>query len=537
MSGEGTKPTQSSRPEAATDADSKRVPPAPSSRPSAATQSAPPADSRATRAISSMPPSGQSSAPPPPARTSVPVVIPAMPTRPEVEDPLLGATIQGRVKIIRPIARGGMGKVYYGEQVSMGRPCAIKVLDPRMAGAEVEEFNKRFLLEASVSSKLTHPNVVTIFDYGETDEGLCFIAMEYLEGNTLADEMKRHGKLPPERAIGIARQVCRALREAHALGVVHRDMKPGNVFLVKHEDEGDFAKVLDFGLVKETHPVEGNDQHTQIGQIMGSPRYMAPEQIQGKPVDSRTDIYSLGAMLYAMLAGRPPFDKTNEMSTMMAHVSEPVTPLSVVIPEVMIHPELDIIVMRCLEKDPARRFSSMEEVIAALKLQGGAGLATVDSGNHVAVSNVHLLAPPAPQISEPPPASNTPKVVAGLLVIGALAAGVYYFLRPPPPPPVAVVTPPPATSTVPAPTPSPIVSAAPVPTVILHVITDPPGARVKEDNLVICASTPCDIIYKGEQADPTIEHLLVIQKADYEVAKKIAKTSASPLTVKLNKDR
>ena len=534
MSGEGTKNTQSTRGEPAAE---KSVPPAPSSRPSAATQSARPAPvNSAQRALSSIPPSGQSSAPPPAVRTSAPVVIPAMPHRPDIEDPLIGATIQGRVKIIRPIARGGMGKVYYGEQVSMGRACAIKVLDPRMAGGEVEDFNKRFLLEASVSSKLTHPNVVTIFDYGETDEGLCFIAMEYLEGRTLADEMKVVGKLPPERAIGIARQVCRALREAHALGVVHRDMKPANVFLVKHDDEGDFAKVLDFGLVKETHPVEGNDQHTQVGQIMGSPRYMAPEQIQGKPVDSRTDIYSLGAMLYAMLAGRPPFDKTNEMSTMMAHVSEPVMPLSVVIPDVLIHPELDIIVMRCLEKDPARRFSSMEEVIAALKLQGGAGLATVDSGNHVAVSNVHLLAPPAPQISEPPPASNTPKVVAGLLIIGACAAGAWYFLRPPPPP-VSVVEPPPSTSTIAAPPPSASVIAPPVPTVTLHVVTDPPGAKVREDNLDVCASTPCDIVYKGDAADPTIEHLLVFLKSDYRVEKKLAKVSASPLTVKLSKDR
>jgi serine/threonine-protein kinase len=490
-----------------------------------------------------MPPAGMtSSMPPAPARTSAPVVIPALPVRADIEDPLLGQTIQGRVKIIRPIARGGMGKVYYGEQVSMGRAVAIKVLDPHMAGAEVAEFNKRFLLEASVSSKLTHPNVVTIFDYGETDDGLCFIAMEYLEGCTLAEELKKFGKLPPERAVGIARQVCRALREAHALGVVHRDMKPGNVFLVKHDDEGDFAKVLDFGLVKETHPADGNDQHTQVGQVMGSPRYMAPEQIQGKPVDSRTDIYSLGAMLFTMLCGRPPFDKPNEMSTMMAHVSEPVPFFHTIIPDVMMPEELELIVRKCLEKEPAKRFNSMEEVISALKLQGGSGLATIDSGNHVAVSNAALFAPSSlmpPE--EPPPASNTPKVVGIVLMLGAAAAATWFFLKPPDAPPViGGPTPPPATSTIASvapPTPSPSVEAPPVPSAILRVVTDPPGARVKEDNLVVCPSTPCDIVYKGAQADPTIEHLLTIQKADYDTAKKLAKVSASPLTVKLTKDR
>jgi serine/threonine-protein kinase len=274
---------------------------------------------------------------------------------------------------------------------------------------------------------------------------------------------------------------------------------------------------------------------------MGSPRYMAPEQIQGKPVDSRTDIYSLGAMLFTMLCGRPPFDKPNEMSTMMAHVSEPVPRFNTIIPDVMMPEELELIVRKCLEKEPAKRFGSMEEVIAALKLQGGSGLATIDSGNHVAVSNAALFAPSSLMPSlEPPPPSNTPKVAGIILLLGAAAAGTWFFLRPPDAPVAANPAPPPATSTLsslPPPAPSPSVEAPPVPTAVLHVITDPPGARVKEDNLVVCAPTPCDIVYHGAQADPTIEHLLRIEKADYDVAKKLAKVSASPLTVKLTKDR
>src|SRR5207247_1742834 len=161
------------------------------------------------------------------------------------EDPLLGRVINERIRIVKAIARGGMGKVYLAEQVTMmNRPCAVKVLDKRVAEIEGNDFVKRFLLEASVTSKLTHPNAVTIFDYGETEDGICYIAMELLEGRTLAEEIKKTGRLLPERAIHVARQAARALREAHQMGVVHRDMKPGNIFLVKRDDEDDFVKVL-----------------------------------------------------------------------------------------------------------------------------------------------------------------------------------------------------------------------------------------------------------------------------------------------------
>ncbi len=153
-------------------------------------------------------------------------------------DPLIGAVLLDRVRIVRPIAQGGLAKVYYGEQTRLNRPCAVKVLDPRLvAGDNASEFVRRFLLEASVASKIAHPNVVTIFDYGETPEGGCFIAMEYLEGRSLSDELKVAGRLPPGRAVHIAQQVCRALRAAHEFGNIHRDVKPGNVFLIHQDDD------------------------------------------------------------------------------------------------------------------------------------------------------------------------------------------------------------------------------------------------------------------------------------------------------------
>ena len=156
-------------------------------------------------------------------------------------DPLIGRTVNDRFKVTALIARGGMGKVYRAEQAPLGRVCAIKVLNPNYAGEHDPEFHKRFFLEASIASKLTHPNTVTIFDYGRTDDEIYYMAMEYLEGHTLHRAIREAGHFPEERAAHIARQICRALREAHSLGVIHRDLKPANIFLVEHGDETDFV--------------------------------------------------------------------------------------------------------------------------------------------------------------------------------------------------------------------------------------------------------------------------------------------------------
>jgi serine/threonine-protein kinase len=411
------------------------------------------------------------------------------------------------------------------------------VLDPRLAGGgDVEDFTRRFLLEASTAAKLTHPNVVTIFDYGETADGRCFIAMEYLEGRTLSDELKKNGKLSSERAIHITRQVARALREAHNLGVVHRDMKPGNVFLMKRDDDDDFAKVLDFGLVKETTPGEAAGDQTQVGQIMGSPRYMAPEQVQGKAVDARTDVYSVGAMLYAMLAGRPPFDKATDLSTMMAQVSDPPPPIQTIAPDATLLPGLEAIVMKCLAKNPDERFSSMEELIAAIKLRPGAGGTISDSGSNPTAPR--LLPPTLSYGAAAAPPSSRRGLTAWVIVLLAVSvAGTVAFLsreredsRP-----IAATSPP---SAVPAPPPTPPPPPPPPkPTATLHIDTDPPGAKVKEEGETMCDATPCDIVYTGEQADPTYEHLLSFLKSDYKLERKIVKVSASPLTVKMTKAR
>lgn len=285
-------------------------------------------------------------------------------------DPLIGRTINERYRIVGTIARGGMGKVYRAEQQPLGRLVALKVLNPNYTGENDPEFHKRFFLEASIASKLTHPNTVTIFDYGKTDDDVFYIAMELLEGRTLHRALREEGPFPPDRAMHIARQICRSLREAHGLGVIHRDLKPANVYLVQHGDESDFAKVLDFGLVKNLDE-KGGEELTQTGLFMGSPKYMSPEQIRGEKVDGRVDVYALGVILFEMLSGKVPFDRANSVNILMAHIQEEIPSINAFNPAAQVSPALEALVRRCMAKDPAQRFGGMDEVLAALKQCSG----------------------------------------------------------------------------------------------------------------------------------------------------------------------
>jgi eukaryotic-like serine/threonine-protein kinase len=285
-------------------------------------------------------------------------------------DPLLGRVINDKFRILGFIARGGMGKVYRAEQVPLGRICAIKLLDPNYTGEHDPEFHKRFFLEASMTSKLRHPNTVTIFDYGHTDDGIYYMAMEYLEGYTLHRAIRQVGHLPEERTAHVARQICRSLREAHTLGVVHRDLKPANVYLLEHGDEPDYVKVLDFGLVKDVS--SGSEELTKAGLFMGSPKYMAPEQITGGVIDSRTDIYALGIIMYEMVTGKVPFDRPKSLDILMAHVHEAVPPIAKMNPAARVSPALEEAITRSMAKNPNDRYRSMDEVLAALKRLGAA---------------------------------------------------------------------------------------------------------------------------------------------------------------------
>jgi serine/threonine-protein kinase len=285
-------------------------------------------------------------------------------------DELIGRVINDRFRIISVIARGGMGRVYRAEQVPLGRLVAIKTLDPRGHGGDNDpQFQQRFFLEASVASKLQHPNTVTVFDYGRTADGVYFIAMELVEGRSLFHVIRGEAPLHAPRVIHIALQIARSLREAHRLDVIHRDLKPGNVLLTHHGDEEDFVKVLDFGLVKHVES-EAEQELTKAGLFMGSPKYMSPEQIRGERVDARSDIYALGIVMYEMITGRVPFERDNTVKVLMAHMHEQVPPItSPDVPQPLVE-----LVMRCLDKRPEGRPSSMDEVIVRLKQAMGLSL-------------------------------------------------------------------------------------------------------------------------------------------------------------------
>ena len=268
--------------------------------------------------------------------------------------------------------------MYRAVQLPLNRHVAVKVLSPDFQQKD-PQFVRRFFLEAASAARLSHPNTITVFDYGESENGELFIAMEYLPGRPLSRVIAAEGRFPPERVLHVAMQICRALREAHAKGIIHRDLKPGNILLMEENEDGDFVKVLDFGLVKLFAPeklkdleassvrdivLEGDAELTKAGMFLGSPKYMSPEQIQGRPLDPRTDIYALGVLMFHMTTGRPPFTGGSSVDVIVRQVNEAVPTFESLGTEA---PELEAIVRRCLAKRADGRYGSMNELLGRLK--------------------------------------------------------------------------------------------------------------------------------------------------------------------------
>jgi serine/threonine-protein kinase len=268
----------------------------------------------------------------------------------------------GQYQVKHRLGAGGMGEVYLAEHVLLRRPCALKLIRPERAGDPKNL--ARFEREVQATASLTHPNIVEIFDYGRADDGTFYYAMEYLPGLSLQQLVRRHGPLPPGRAVQLLRQVCGALQEAHAAGLIHRDVKPGNVLVCQRGGRHDVAKLLDFGLVRAHGLNQDGSQLTQEGAIFGTPDYMSPEQGAGRGLDARSDLYSLGAVAYFLMTGLPPFVRGSAVQTLAAHLAEPVVAPDRHRPEVPA--DLQAVVLRCLEKDPSRRFPNAEELARAL---------------------------------------------------------------------------------------------------------------------------------------------------------------------------
>jgi serine/threonine-protein kinase len=284
-----------------------------------------------------------------------------------LEDPLIGKVLSGRFRILEPLGSGGMGKVYKAIQSPLDRIVALKVLNPKYNNEKDPGFEKRFFLEAALTAKLHHPNTITVHDYGRTEDGMLFIAMEFVEGETLQQMLQKDKALPWARALNIAGQICRSLREAHKLGVIHRDLKPANVMVLHEETGSDLVKVLDFGLVKPFLPdalPKLEPDLTQAGVLLGSPLYMAPESARSE-ADPRADIYSLGVLLFQVISGRPPFTGKDSIDIIVKHIREKPPRLKSLKPD--LPDEVDAMVMRCLEKEPIDRYQSMDEVLDALK--------------------------------------------------------------------------------------------------------------------------------------------------------------------------
>jgi len=341
----------------------------------------------------------------------------APPTAPSPD--ISGREIGGRFRILAKLGEGGMGAVYRGEQISLKRKVAIKLLRPELSRDPA--IVRRFNAEAEAVAKLSHPSTVSIFDFGQDADGTLFIAMEYLEGRSLRQALT-DGPIAVPRALHIATQIAASLTDAHRHGIVHRDLKPDNVMLIERGKDRDVVRVLDFGIAKlrdEQNKMTVNPM-TQQGDLVGTPQYMAPEQIRGETVDGRTDVYALGAIIYEMVTGRMLVEGATVMQILSRHLLEMPQPPTRRRPDLAMPPAIDPLVMEMLAKDPKQRLASME-------------IATDRIGGLAAQLGGYTVPTPPRAMSRPPGVPQT--MPPGMMMAPPPGIAPPVVMTPPPPPP------------------------------------------------------------------------------------------------------
>ena len=342
------------------------------------------------------------------------------------DDTRIGTVLDRRFLILDRLGTGGMGEVYLAQHLVSERRCAIKLLRPELSTCH--EHVERFLREARAVNRSAHPNVIELIDAGHLPDGTVYHAMELLEGEDLASTLRGETRLPWSRVRHIALQICAALASAHARDIVHRDLKPANCFRITRDSDPDFIKVLDFGIAKLL-----DHAHTTLtgkGDLVGTLRYMAPEQAEGGEIDRRADIYALGAMLYHLLTGRTAADGRTNVEVLTSLLTRPPKPFPT---DLKLPPGVWPVVEKAMARNPDHRFASMPEFAAAL----------------LAIDSAPAILPPEPQLSESPPNAQTPTALApaprrtretrlaasAVLLLCILAAiGVGLLLRAAPPP-------------------------------------------------------------------------------------------------------
>jgi serine/threonine-protein kinase len=418
-------------------------------------------------------------------------------------DPYIGKSVAGKFMVEKLLGQGGMGKVYLAHNMVLDQKVVLKVLHREYA--EDPDTVKRFQHEGRAASRLRHPNVIQVLDFGAMDDGTLFMAMEYLPGCDLASIIQKEFPLGDRRIVRIGSQILHALTEAHAQNIIHRDLKPENVMIEQRRGETDFVKVLDFGIAKIT---DAKTKLTAAGLVCGTPEYMSPEQAKGADLDPRSDLYSVGVILYQMVTGLLPFESDTPVGFLMKHLTDTPMPPSQKQPEVEVPPELEALIMKALSKSPADRFANAEEMREALLACAPDAMTPMRTASAPSIPAPATPAkptakapPPAPKASAPmgepaeaPPAKSGGKsgIIAAAAVVLVIAGGAGAFfatrggdaapavVQNPAPPPVQPTPPPvqppvqpdpavqqpqtqPVTPTTAEPAPPPAVDPAPPP--------------------------------------------------------------------------